>query len=145
MRTVLLALVAVLAAAIIGGVVGGLIVRETSSSGNGGSAGTTRPGSSVCPAKSVANEALPSVVTVQASHGQAGGTGSGVVIRAGGYVLTNNHVISVAANGGTVSILRSDGETTDATIVGRDPLTDLAVIKANAPSQLPAIALGESD
>jgi putative serine protease PepD len=59
--------------------------------------------------------------------------------------LTNNHVISVAAGGGTVSILRDDGETTDATIVGRDPLTDLAVIKAKVASDLPPITLGESD
>jgi putative serine protease PepD len=67
-----------------------------------------------------------------------------VVIRSGGYVLTNDHVISVAAGGGSLSILRNDGETTDATIVGRDPLTDLAVIKAKAASGLPAISLGKS-
>jgi putative serine protease PepD len=84
-------------------------------------------------------------VTVQASSGQAGGTGSGVVIRSGGYVLTNNHVISSAAGGGTLSILRSDGETMDATLVGRDPLTDLAVIKAKDASGLPSISLGRSD
>jgi putative serine protease PepD len=67
-----------------------------------------------------------------------------VVIRSGGYILTNDHVISVAGNGGTLSILRSDGETADATIVGRDPLTDLAVIKAEGSSDLPVIPLGES-
>ena len=66
-----------------------------------------------------------------------------MVIRSGGYILTNNHVISVAANGGTLSILRSDGETTDATIAERDPLTDLAVVKAKDASGLPAIEQGE--
>jgi putative serine protease PepD len=84
-------------------------------------------------------------VTVRAANGRQGGSGSGVVIRSGGYVLTNNHVISPAAGGGTLSILRSDGETTDATLVGRDPLTDLAVIKAQNASALPAISLGRSD
>jgi putative serine protease PepD len=139
------ALLAVLGAAIIGGLVGGLIVRETWKPGNGGSTATTASGSNVtaaaCPAASVADRALPSVVTVQASDG----SGSGVVIRSGGYVLTNNHVISVAAGGGPLSILRNDGETTGATIVGRDPLTDLAVIKAKDDSDLPAVTVGKSD
>jgi putative serine protease PepD len=147
-RDIGLALAGLLLAAIVGGVVGGVIVRETWSSGNGTAAATTAPGSSskaaVCPASSVADEALPSVVTVRAAGGQAGGTGSGVVIRSGGYVLTNNHVVSVAAGGGQISILRSNGESTEATIVGRDPLTDLAVIKAKDTSHLPAISLGES-
>jgi putative serine protease PepD len=98
-----------------------------------------------CPAATVADRALPSVVTVRASNGREGGSGSGVAIRSDGYILTNNHVISVAANGGTVSILRTDGETTDATIVGRDPLTDLAVLKAKDPSDLPVISQGESE
>ncbi|HET8752555.1 MAG TPA: trypsin-like peptidase domain-containing protein [Gaiellaceae bacterium] len=141
------ALVGLLLAAIIGGVVGGVIVREAWSSPNRNPAATgTASGktAAACRAASVADRALPSVVTVQARDGQGGGTGSGVVIRSGGYVLTNNHVISVAAGGGTVSILRSDGETTDATIVGRDPLTDLAVLKAKDTSHLPVIELGES-
>jgi len=143
-RTIILALAAVLLSAIIGGVVGGVIVKETWSSGNGSSAALAA-GGAVCEATNVADESLPSVVTVRAGNAQAGGTGSGVVIRSGGYILTNDHVVSPAAGGGTVSILRGDGETTDATIVGRDPLTDLAVIKAQDGSGLPAISLGESD
>jgi putative serine protease PepD len=54
-------------------------------------------------------------------------------------------VISVAAGGGTLSILRTDGKNAGATIVGRDPLTDLAVIKSEAASDLRPITLGESD
>jgi putative serine protease PepD len=135
-------------AAVSGGLVGGLIVRETSDSGNGSSP-STAPGSSAtaaaCPAASVADQALPSVVTVRAGGGRQASSGSGVVVRSGGYILTNNHVISVAAGGGPLSILRSNGESTDATIAGRDPLTDLAVIKAKVDSDLPVITLGESD
>jgi putative serine protease PepD len=142
-------LIGFVVAAIIGGVAGGLIVRETWSSGNDSSAAAAGPGSNgtaaACPAATVADRALPSVVTVRASNARMGGSGSGVVIRSGGYILTNNHVISVAAGGGMLSILRGDGEPTDATIVGRDPLTDLAVIKADAASDLPPISLGESD
>jgi putative serine protease PepD len=139
-------LIGLVVAAIIGGVVGGLIVNATSDSGNRSAAAS--PGANgtaaACPAATVADRALPSVVTVRASNSQVGGSGSGVVIRSGGYILTNDHVISVAAPGGTVSILRSDGETTDATIEGRDPLTDLAVIKAKDTSNLPPIEQGES-
>jgi Trypsin-like peptidase domain len=68
-----------------------------------------------------------------------------VVIRSSGYILTDDHVISVAANGGTVSVMFSDGHTAGATIVGRDPFTDLGVIKANAGEpDLPTIAIGAS-
>lgn len=53
-------------------------------------------------------------------------------------------MIAVAAGGGTVSIVRSDGESSDASIVGRDPLTDLAVLRAHDTSSLPVITLGDS-
>jgi putative serine protease PepD len=145
-RSGILILAAVVLAAIIGGIAGGLIVRATWGSGNGSS--TTPAGSAstraACPAANVANQALPSVVTVRAANARQGGSGSGVAIRPGGYILTNNHVISVAANGGTVSIVRSNGDSTDATIVGRDPLTDLAVLKAQSASGLRVIKVGES-
>jgi putative serine protease PepD len=132
-------------AAIVGGVAGGLIVRATWGSGNGSSVTTVAGGSSAsCQASKVADEALPSVVTVRAVNSQQGGTGSGVVIRSGGYILTNNHVIAPAAGGGSITIVRSDGEVTDATLVGRDPITDLAVVKADDTSGLRTIQLGDS-
>jgi len=146
-RRIVLALAALLLAAIVGGVVGGLIVWATKDSGNGSTATAAEPGSSgtaACSAASVADKALPSVVTVRAANNREGGSGSGVVIRSGGYILTNDHVISPAGGGGTLSILRSDGETADATLVGRDPLTDLAVTKAKVESDLPVIVLGNS-
>ena len=47
-----------------------------------------------------------------------------------GYILTNNHVISIAAtDGGSVEVQFSDGKSSPATITGRDPQTDLAVLK----------------
>ncbi len=116
-------LIAFALAALIGGVAGGLIVRATWAPGDGSSAAATATGSNgtsaACPAANVADQALPSVVTIRASNGRQAGSGSGVVIRSGGYILTNNHVISVAAGGGALSILRSDGENADATIVAR--------------------------
>jgi putative serine protease PepD len=84
------------------------------------------------------------VVTI-AAHGSGGsGTGSGEVIRSEGYILTNNHVISIAANGGSVEVLFSDGLTAAATITGRDPQTDLAVLKIEPSHELKVISLGTS-
>jgi len=84
------------------------------------------------------------VVTIAASGSEGGGTGSGEVIRSGGYILTNNHVISVAANGGSVGVLFADGHTVPATITGRDPQTDLAVLHAQTSRELKVISLGSS-
>jgi putative serine protease PepD len=125
---------------ILGGVVGGTIVAANKSSAKSPAASTA----SVCSATDVANKALPSVVTISATNGNAGGTGSGEVIRSNGYILTNNHVISVAANGGQVAVLFNDGHTAPATITGRDPKADLAVIKVEGQPSLPVIPFGSS-
>ncbi|HSS09097.1 MAG TPA: trypsin-like peptidase domain-containing protein [Acidimicrobiales bacterium] len=87
---------------------------------------------------------LPTVVTISASRGQSGGTGSGEVIRSDGYILTNNHVIAVAANGGAVEVTFSDGESLPATVVGRDPQTDLAVLHVTGRKAPKVISLGSS-
>ena len=133
-------------ALVIGGVVGGLIVGATRSSGSSVSADTSAASStaSACPVTSVADQVVPSVVTIAASGSGGGGTGSGEVIRSGGYILTNNHVISIAASGGSVEVLFSDGQSVPATITGRDPQTDLAVLKVQTSRQLKVISLGSS-
>jgi putative serine protease PepD len=97
-----------------------------------------------CDVNKVANKTLPTVVTITARQGSTGGTGSGEIIRSDGYILTNNHVISIAANGGTVEVLFNDGTTAPATITGRDPKADLAVIKVDKTS-LPVIPFGSSE
>ena len=133
-------------ALVVGGVAGGLIVGATQSSGSSVSSGTSASSSttSACPVTSVAEKVVPSVVTIAASGSNGSGTGSGEVIRSGGYVLTNNHVISIAANGGSVAVLFSDGHTEPATITGRDPQTDLAVLRVQTSHQLRVISLGSS-
>ncbi|MBI2886055.1 MAG: trypsin-like peptidase domain-containing protein [Chloroflexi bacterium] len=73
---------------------------------------------------------------------QQEGAGSGVIFDAAGYIITNNHVIENARN---IQVSLPDGRTFDrATVVGRDPLTDLAVLKVQG-SNLPAAKLGDSD
>ncbi len=73
----------------------------------------------------------PSVVTIDVSGQSESGIGSGVVVKAGGYILTNDHVVDVAGNGGTITVVSADGRSASATIVGRDATDDLAVIKTS--------------
>jgi putative serine protease PepD len=102
-------------------------------------------GAAMCAATPVADQVLPSIVTISARRGAQAGTGSGQIFKEGGYILTNDHVISVAAAGGSVSVQYSDGHSSDAVIVGRDPSTDLAVLKAADESKdYPLIGLGSS-
>ncbi len=136
------------AALVVGGVIGGLIVGATTSSASPSPSSTSSSSSgelSACAVTSVADQVIPSVVTISA-RGQGGsGTGSGEVIQSGGYILTNNHVIATAANGGSVEVLFSDGQTAPATITGRDPQTDLAVLKVDTSAKLKVIAMGSSE
>ena len=70
------------------------------------------------------------------------GVGSGFVISADGYILTNNHVIDDATQ---IKVKLADGKEYDAKVVGRDPKTDLALLKAEGVSGLHALQLGDSD
>jgi serine protease Do len=73
------------------------------------------------------------------------GLGSGVIVTEDGYILTNNHVVEGSDDGG-IKVLLADGKTRyDAKLVGKDPRTDLAVLKVEAPGKLPALTLGDSD
>jgi len=69
-------------------------------------------------------------------------TGSGVIVDPSGYILTNNHVIENAQD---ITVRLSDSRKLTARLVGRDPKTDLAVLKVEAPGPLPAAELGDSD
>src|SRR6058998_2642163 len=69
-------------------------------------------------------------------------TGSGVLVDPKGYILTNNHVIENAQD---IIVRLSDQRKFTARLVGRDPKTDLAVLKVDAPAALPAAELGDSD
>jgi putative serine protease PepD len=126
---------------VVGGVLGGC-----SNSGTSSPSGPTSSSAAVaaCAVTPIADKVIPSVVTIAASGSGGSGTGSGEVIRSDGYILTNNHVISVAASGGSVDVLFSDGQTEPATIVGRDPQTDLAVLKVQPSHDLKVISLGSS-
>ena len=91
----------------------------------------------------VASAVLPSVVVLQVSGSGQSDTGSGVVLSRDGYLLTNNHVVTAASSGGTIRATFNDGTSAAARIVGRDPASDLAVVKV-ARSGLRAATLGSS-
>lgn len=95
----------------------------------------------------VAAQATPSVVTIAVSGGDASGSGSGVIISDDGYVLTNNHVVSLDGSVAdpTIQVTDSDGNLYDATVVGTDPVYDLAVIKLEGASGLTPIEFADSD
>ncbi len=89
-------------------------------------------------ATAVAVKAAASVVTINVKSDSEGGTGSGVVLSADGYILTNTHVVTLegAAANPTVEVTTSDGHLYKAKIVGTDPIADLAVIKAEGVTDL---------
>ncbi|GAA0198462.1 hypothetical protein GCM10008944_15040 [Cytobacillus oceanisediminis] len=93
----------------------------------------------------VAKAVLPSVVQINVSGGSEAGSGTGIVISSDGNILTNNHVVEAAAEQGTITVAFSDGTTSKGTIVGRDPKTDLAVVKVERDGLTPATFGKSSD
>ncbi|MDG5805410.1 trypsin-like peptidase domain-containing protein [Streptomyces ossamyceticus] len=93
----------------------------------------------------IAASALPSVVTLHVSGSDAAGTGTGFVLDKRGHILTNNHVVEPAGDDGEITVTFSDGETADASLVGRDSGYDLAVVKVSGVAGLKPLPLGNSD
>lgn len=94
--------------------------------------------------EAVAAKVLPSVVKIDVSGSQGAGSGSGIILSSDGEILTNNHVAEIAEGGGSMTVFFNDGSSAKATIVGTDPLTDTAVIKAEGVSGLTPATIGKS-
>ncbi|MCD4533902.1 trypsin-like peptidase domain-containing protein [Nocardioides sp. cx-169] len=95
----------------------------------------------------VAEAVLPSTVQIiaQLDEEKGGATGSGFVLDKQGHIITNNHVVeSAAEEDGEIEIVDQDGNRYDATVVGRSPVYDLAVLYAEDASGLPPASLGRS-
>ena len=88
------------------------------------------------------------MVTIEAVSDSEGSQGSGVVVDGRGYIVTNNHVISEAATNPSqykMTVVFNDGKEVPANLVGRDPKTDLAVLKVDNVDNLTVAQLGDSD
>jgi S1-C subfamily serine protease len=149
LRAVLFMLIIVLLAGGLGGAVGYWLTKQAGDSlhrsdvtlGKTGIPANRPPGSIADLAKRVG----PAVVSIAVTTPRQYAVGSGVVIDKSGYVLTNNHVVADAASGdGTIVATFADEATAKAQIVGRDPTSDLAVLKV-PDDQLTVAALGDSD
>jgi putative serine protease PepD len=146
---------AVIAALVGGGVGAGIAVAVSphdlatttnSDGGNSSSNITINNAKSATAISAVAAKASPSVVTISVSATSEAGTGSGIVLTADGYVLTNDHVVTLegASSSGTISVTTSNGRIYAASIVGMDPLNDLAVIKLKDASGLTPAKFADS-
>ncbi|WP_077798103.1 S1C family serine protease [Streptomyces sp. JHA26] len=143
-------LIAALVAGGLGGGLGYTLAKNNDESGSTTVSASDTGGSVKRDAGTVAGvaaRALPSTVTIQAegSNGE-GGTGTGFVFDKQGHIVTNNHVVAEAVDGGKLSATFPDGKRYDAQVVGHAQGYDVAVIKLeNAPSDLNPLPLGDSD
>lgn len=143
---VLLVLVALLAGLVLGAL-GARWLWPSSSSGSalpaaGNPVSTSRAPDSVA---GIAAAALESTVFIEVFGGDTASSGSGMVLREDGYIVTNNHVIDAAADGGgTVAVTLADGSQLPAEIVGRTADYDLAVLRVDEDGLTP-LPLADSD
>ena len=138
----LLAAVAIVAAAVGGGTA--YAFQELTGKDTVATSSTTTavvPSSKRGDVATIAATVSPSVVEVEATLSNGSSTGAGVIITAGGEVVTNNHVISGATS---VKVKTSNGKTYTATVVGTDSKKDLALLKLSGASGLKAATLGNS-
>lgn len=139
----------IVAAMLVSGGLGGWIGATVA---GGSAAGLSSPISATQPegtapdgtVEAVADKVLPSVVSIDVRSQTGRGEGSGVVLTADGLIITNSHVIGAALAGGQIQVRFDDGSKAPASVVGTDPATDIAVIKAETSRPLTPIALGTS-
>jgi len=148
-RTLVIGLVAGLLGGLLGGVVGHSLADGGGGGGSIGVLGSPLPGvddaAPLGPVEAVAQRVLPSVVRLRVAAVDARGEGSGIVLSDDGLILTNNHVVDQAVSGATLTAVFQNGSTATAQIVGRDPSSDIAVIRAQGVSGLTPLPLGNSD
>ncbi|TAP45561.1 trypsin-like peptidase domain-containing protein [Arthrobacter sp. S39] len=143
----------ILAAGLVGGGVATVGSGNLFDGGNSGAVSSSQPETVIVNNKDDVNaitaaalKASPSVVTISATSGSSGGTGSGIILDDEGHILTNTHVVTLdgATASAALEVRTSDGRVLTAKLVGTDPLSDLAVIKVDDASGLTAATLGDS-
>lgn len=142
-----------LVAGVLGGVLGAALMRDGSGGGSSTVAErldpsarvTTQPPAVPGSVQDVADRTLPSVVAIGVMVGRQSGSGSGVVLSEDGTILTNNHVVSAGGDKPADEVVVSfhDGSRARAKVIGADPTSDIAVIKADKTGLSP-IPIGTS-
>lgn len=138
------------------GVIGGAIAGGLVVGGGDGSGGVLKVERRTAPPLSadndsiaaVAQKVLPSTVQISAEYGgkTAGATGSGWVFDKQGHIITNNHVVAQAAkDGGPIRVIDHRGRRLDASVVGRSPVYDVAVLRVEDGSKLEPMSIGSAD
>ncbi len=92
----------------------------------------------------VASAAMPSVVTLEVAGAGGSGSGSGVIISPDGHLITNAHVVSIGNNEPTIRVTLSDGRLFEGSVVGRDIVADIAVVKIESDATFPVMPIGDS-
>ena len=131
------------------GIGGGVVLMAKPDNQSGGTSITAAPSvpAASLPAGSVeqvAAKVVPSVVKLETDMGRASEEGSGIILSSDGLILTNTHVVEAAKEGSDTTITFADGRTTKFTVVGTDPSSDIAVVKADGVSDLTPITIGSS-
>jgi putative serine protease PepD len=140
-------------AALVGAAVGAGVTAATD---NGGGSSVTVNESTATPGAAtlgggvsipkLVQKVLPTVVSIEVTHRGEEDQGTGMILTSGGEVVTNNHVIALAEEGGTITVTRSG--TTDkeaASLIGADPGNDVALVQIKGASGLPTVTLGNSN
>ncbi len=142
-------LVALVAALVGGGVGGGIVALVDHNNDKTASSGLkitdqtgVKPAALDGTVGAAATKIRPSVVTINVTSSQEAATGSGVIIRNNGTILTNDHVVDIS--GGKIVVVLSDGRTAPGKILGRDTSDDLAVIKIDGLNNLTAAMFAKS-
>ena len=140
-----------LVAALVGGLAGHFAAPSTST--NDGltiKVSNTAPGAAILPngvsIPKLVQRVLPSIVSIDVKGSGEEDQGTGMIISKRGLVVTNNHVIAAAVQSGTITVTRS-GSTTSlpATLIGTNPIDDVALIRINNASNLPTVTFGDSN
>lgn len=140
---------------LVAALVGGLAGHFSSGSTNGTNGVTIdevsgSPGAAVLPngmsIPKLVQKVLPSIVSIDVKGDGSEDEGTGMIISKNGLVITNNHVIAAAVSGGTITVTRSGSTTSQpATLVGTNPIDDVALIRINNVKGLPAVTFGNSN
>ena len=139
-----------LVAALVGGLAGHFAAPSSSNGGvtinstNTPATGAVLPSGLTIP--TLVDRVLPSVVSIDVKGQGSEDQGTGMIVSSNGLVVTNNHVIAAAVNGGTITVTRSGStKSLPATLVGTNPMNDVALIRINGASGLPAVTFGNSN